>query len=410
MEAEKKRVRGKKEVSLLGLFGKKFLEETQDKLAEATGVSFFIIDYKGEPVTKGEKEEKFCEKRKDSDARCSECQINRAFAAAKSAIKNCTYIFCCPNGLVHMAIPVVVNNQYIGAIVGGPIRCEERALKEIELGDTEAERKAFLDKFTGDKEFQNIPIFTEKRIAAIADMVFLLFKEMGEKETANIKLGALEHKEVHLSDIRKKNKLLEEKVDQLEYEILKGRLPKQFLLNLLTTISSFSIIENAGKTENITAEMAGVLRYYLDNSSEFIPLSEELKQIELYLDVLRQQYDGRLEYRVYCQKEVEKQKIPIVGLFPFVEQLVDFGVLSGHFRGTLYIDAEKKEEYCQIVLQLESSGLSMGHFGADITDGNFAQMQEEDTRKRYRKEFGENFEITVDPNVVTVKIPFQEMK
>lgn len=52
----------------------------------------------------------------------------------------------------------------------------------------------------------------------------------------------------------------------------------------------------------------------------------------------------------------------------------------------------------------------MGHFGADITDGNFAQMQEEDTRKRYRKEFGENFEITVDPNVVTVKIPFQEMK
>ena len=104
-----------------------------------------------------------------------------------------------------------------------------------------------------------------------------------------------------------------------------------------------------------------MLRYYLDNTSEIISLSEELKQIELYLDVLRQQYDDRLEYRVYCQEEVEKQKIPIVGLFPFVEQLVDFGVFSGHFRGTVYIDAEKKEEYCQIVLQLESSGLSMGH-------------------------------------------------
>ena len=51
METEKKNGRGKKEVSLLGLFGKKFLEETQGKLAEATGISFFIIDYKGEPVT-----------------------------------------------------------------------------------------------------------------------------------------------------------------------------------------------------------------------------------------------------------------------------------------------------------------------------------------------------------------------
>ena len=113
---------------------------------------------------------------------------------------------------------------------------------------------------------------------------------------------------------------------------------------------------------------------------------------------------------MYCQEEVEKQKIPIVGLFPFVEQLVDFGVFSGHFRGTVYIDAEKKEEYCQIVLQLESSGLSMGHFGADITDSNFVQMQEADTRKRYAKEFGKDFEITVDPNVVTVKIPFQKIK
>ena len=62
METEKKNGRGKKEVSLLGLFGKKFLEETQGKLAEATGISFFIIDYKGEPVTKGEQEEDFCKK------------------------------------------------------------------------------------------------------------------------------------------------------------------------------------------------------------------------------------------------------------------------------------------------------------------------------------------------------------
>ena len=113
-------------------------------------------------------------------------------------------------------------------------------------------------------------------------MVFLLFKEMGVKETTAIKLGALEHKEVHLSDIRKRNKLLEDKVSQLEYELLKGKLPKQFMLNLLTTVSSFSILENASRTENITAEMASVLRYYLDNSSEVISLSEELKQIECY--------------------------------------------------------------------------------------------------------------------------------
>lgn len=209
METEKKNGRGKKEVSLLGLFGKKFLEETQGKLAEATGISFFIIDYKGEPVTKGEQEEDFCEKRKEEDIRCSECQITRAFAAAKSAIKNCPYIFTCPNGLVHMADSSwLIITSIQGQIIGGPIRCEKKALKDSELGDTEQERKAFLDKLGEETEYQNITSFTEKRVVAVADMVFLLFKEMGVKETTAIKLGALEHKEVHLSDIRKRNKLL----------------------------------------------------------------------------------------------------------------------------------------------------------------------------------------------------------
>lgn len=62
METEKKNGRGKKEVSLLGLFGKKFLEETQAKLAEATGISFFIIDYKGELLQRENKRKIFVKK------------------------------------------------------------------------------------------------------------------------------------------------------------------------------------------------------------------------------------------------------------------------------------------------------------------------------------------------------------
>ena len=62
METEKKNGRGKKEVSLLGLFGKKFLEETQGKLAEATGISFFIIDYRGSRLQRENKRKIFVKK------------------------------------------------------------------------------------------------------------------------------------------------------------------------------------------------------------------------------------------------------------------------------------------------------------------------------------------------------------
>lgn len=78
---------GKKEVSLLGLFGKKFLEETQGKLAEATGISFFIIDYKGSRLQRENKRKIFVKKGRKKIYCCSECQITRAFAAAKVQLK-----------------------------------------------------------------------------------------------------------------------------------------------------------------------------------------------------------------------------------------------------------------------------------------------------------------------------------
>lgn len=61
-----------------------------------------------------------------------------------------------------MAIPIVVNNQYIGAIIGGPIRCEKKALKDSELGDTNRKRKAFLDKL-GKKQNIIILLHLQKR-------------------------------------------------------------------------------------------------------------------------------------------------------------------------------------------------------------------------------------------------------
>lgn len=61
-------------------------------------------------------------------------------------------------------------------------------MKDSELGDTEQERKAFLDKLGEETEYQNITSFTEKRVVAVAVMVFLLFKEMGVKEQRRLNL------------------------------------------------------------------------------------------------------------------------------------------------------------------------------------------------------------------------------
>lgn len=98
------------------------MEETQGKLAEATGILFFIIDYKGEPVTKGEQEKIFVKKGRKKIYAAVSVRLRERLQQRKVQLKTVRIFLSCPNGLVHMAIPIVVNNQYIGAIIGGPIR------------------------------------------------------------------------------------------------------------------------------------------------------------------------------------------------------------------------------------------------------------------------------------------------
>lgn len=61
METEKKNGRGKRS-SLLGLFGKKFLEETQGKLAEATDISFLLLIIRGSRLQRENKRKIFVKK------------------------------------------------------------------------------------------------------------------------------------------------------------------------------------------------------------------------------------------------------------------------------------------------------------------------------------------------------------
>ncbi len=59
---------------------------------------------------------------------------------------------------------------------------KKKALKESELGDNEKGTKSFFRKTRRTKRISEYSFFYRKDgVAAVADMVFLLFKEMGVK-------------------------------------------------------------------------------------------------------------------------------------------------------------------------------------------------------------------------------------
>ena len=87
----------KKEMTLLGIFGRETLESLLRKLADVTDFSFSVIDYKGQDVVDSIICNPFCRLKKGREV-CRECQRQAALSAAKSAITGCPCIYICPVG------------------------------------------------------------------------------------------------------------------------------------------------------------------------------------------------------------------------------------------------------------------------------------------------------------------------
>ena len=393
----------KRDISLDGLFGRDRLQEIQNSLADVTGISFQVIDYRGNAYIDYDGSNGMFQDFIDSNVNAEELRAMNAMEAAKAAIYNRSQIFGHYRNMLNMAIPIVVNEQYLGALIGGPVFCTDVEEGEPVAGIDDDGIYEYLD-------VPNLPRYSRKKIEAIANIAFQMFREMCERETVSLQVDALKSKVDSSDSIRKRNRELEIEIRRMEYQSLRGQLPSQLLLNLYTTISYFAILENASKTEKMITDFATILRYYVNHQMEDIALSQEADQIRLYLDTLKEQYNHKLNYQIHIQKEVEWQRIPVLGLLPMVEHFIDFGVLSGNYEGMLYLDAEQIQARCRITMQLESSGPPVSRFGAGIIDSGFSEFQVETIKKRYEYLYNQEISLSVNPNMIVLNIPLQQKR
>lgn len=389
-----------KDIGLPGIFGIEALELLTEKLSQATGFSFTVIDYRGKPLTDGIICNKFCDNHKDK-RECSECQMTSAFAAAKSAIKCCPYLFACPLGLYSIAVPIIINDQYLGALVGGRVRIED----SMEATGEELDKYAALYQ---EEEYKDLPVFAKKKMMAIGDLMFFMLREIGEKETMGLKLTTASGTQAQLEDLRRWNDNLRQELKKSELKHLRTHIHPQFLLNMFETVANYAILENAVHTEELIVDYASIIRYYLDDSAEFITMEEEFSQIERYLSVFKSKYENKFHYHIKVEEEVKKVRFPALILFPLLGYVINYGSFSNNSRAVLFLDAENKGDQCQVTMQLENQprlhGISDRNPGK-IMDEEMIRKQLQDTEKRLKYVYGDRYQLEMKPNLVSLRFP-----
>lgn len=145
-------------------------QEVQDAIAASTKFAMITVDFKGDPVTKHSCCSKFCEQiRKDAklSAYCKRCDSRGGLEAVRS---NGAYIYLCHFDIVDIAIPIIINNNYAGAILAGQVRLKDTQNLERIMSKPNGLENSIPQSLIELKE--QLPVLTYDEILIATDAIF----------------------------------------------------------------------------------------------------------------------------------------------------------------------------------------------------------------------------------------------
>ena len=386
------------EISIYDLAEKGILDEIQDNLSQVTDMAFVTVDYRGEAVTKPTGFTEFCASRRKYSCYGKNCCLSDAFGGATAAISNQPYIYKCPSGLVDIAIPIVIDQQYMGALLGGQVRCEDdKGLDDFreKLNDG-ADWKKDMEMC---EMYDKVPIMSLERIKSIANLAFLSIQQMCEKETALLEKKGYERKKVHLMAENKRIKEKEKRIEELIASQKNVKMNPHFMLNILNAISGLAYIEDADQTGEMVKLLVQMTKYQMKPDDVPVSLREELEYVECYLKIQKLRFEDKMNYEIIKGEDLEEQMILPKTLLPFVENAVSHGILARRGKGNIKLFCYMDHGDCVITVEDEGSGFSVqqlnrvyepfqGHYENSRVSSDIYM-----TRQRLIKKYGPQYDI-----------------
>ncbi len=151
-------------------------QKIQDELATVTGMAILIVDYKGAPVTKHSCCTEFCatvRKNPETAKYCQKCDSRGGIEAARL---NEPFMYLCHCNIVDVAIPIVIDEKYIGAVMAGQVMADQASTTDrLEKILMSAYENSFIDQSDSLREkFERIPKVSMQRISAVINLLLHL--------------------------------------------------------------------------------------------------------------------------------------------------------------------------------------------------------------------------------------------
>jgi two-component system LytT family sensor kinase len=151
---------------------------------------------------------------------------------------------------------------------------------------------------------------------------------------------------------------LQSQLVQAQMRALRMQLNPHFLFNTMNSISSL-MRSDIVAADLMLEQLSRLLRITLHRGdAQFIPLSDEMEFIEMYLAMQDRRFAGRARQEMHVDPHLHDALVPTMILQPIVENAYAHGLSKLNSGGLLVVEASSEES--KLCLRVTNNGLGLG--------------------------------------------------
>lgn len=347
-------------IKLRDIITEEFQNEIQNSFALATGFGVVFTDADGNHIGKGGNFCKFCKKINQTEKGTHYCALSNKHAIEIALKTKRPSIYLCHAGLINIEIPLIYNNECIGAITAGQVICSEKNAyphdeisSEINwLHDTE------LAGYYGEIQVMSCNQI-EATTTALSNITNYIIQTVAYSQMQQ----ELFHQAEELLKIRIRQQQLEEQLKIAKLDALQKQVTPHFIFNVLNSISRLLALQEYDTAAQMLDSFAQMMRYNLANIKSAVMLQQELDYIQNYLTIQKIRFGNRIDYQILCEPKLKSMFIPFFSIQPLIENAIEHGLLCKPKGGKLSLKCIASLDHISICIEDNGVGIPVNKLG-----------------------------------------------
>jgi two-component system LytT family sensor kinase len=146
-------------------------------------------------------------------------------------------------------------------------------------------------------------------------------------------------------------------VSQAELRALQAQIHPHFLFNALNTLYGIIPKEATGARRTVL-NLADIFRYFLQPEKTLVPLAEELRIVEAYLEIEKLRLGDKLTVEMAVEREAAAARIPLLSIQPLVENAIKHGVARKNAGGRVRVAVRRSAGRLEIAVEDTGGGFA----------------------------------------------------